>query len=76
MPEIAFDTNDKKEDDLKELIERLESGADDDNKSGNARDNHRSPNVILMKVQVETERGDSRPFYIGGYASHQWKANN
>ena len=52
------------------MIEILESLAEDD-KSSKKKDIQRSPNVILMQVEA-----DGRTYFIGGYASHQWKANN
>ena len=61
---------------LKDLIEKQEGkneeiGLHHDGKG----DKNHGANIILMEVEPEGSR-DRKSYIIGGYASHQWKANN
>ena len=59
---------------MKDLIEEQE-GDNEEMKIDGKQDKNQSQNIILM--EVVPERSNSKESYIiGGYASHQWKANN
>ena len=58
---------------MKDLIEEQEEDSEDRKTShdGKSSKSQRS-NIILMEVEVPGQQRN----IIGGYASHQWKANN